>query len=78
MHSPKSSQAHEPENDSSFHRLKQTRPIFFNGKERRANHRDNGRCGQGRLLDRRQPLGSPQMRGNPTSTCPKARQWNNR
>ncbi|MFS7948389.1 hypothetical protein Hanom_Chr06g00559421 [Helianthus anomalus] len=24
-----------------------------------ANHRDTGRCGQGRLLDRRQPLGSP-------------------
>ncbi|KAF5787514.1 hypothetical protein HanRHA438_Chr10g0466491 [Helianthus annuus] len=26
--------------------------------ERRANHRNTGRCGQGRLLDRRQPLGS--------------------
>ncbi|MFS8011213.1 hypothetical protein Hanom_Chr14g01306291 [Helianthus anomalus] len=33
--------------------------IFFNGKERCANHRDTGHCGQGRLLDRRQPLGSP-------------------
>ncbi|KAJ0790402.1 hypothetical protein HanPI659440_Chr05g0215021 [Helianthus annuus] len=29
------------------------------GKKRRANHRDIGRCGQGQLLDRRQPLGSP-------------------
>ncbi|MFS7948964.1 hypothetical protein Hanom_Chr06g00565991 [Helianthus anomalus] len=33
--------------------------FFLNGKERRANHRDTRRCGQGRLLDRRQPLGSP-------------------
>ncbi|MFS7902314.1 hypothetical protein Hanom_Chr01g00009901 [Helianthus anomalus] len=33
--------------------------FFLNGKERCANHRDTGRCGQGRLLDRRQPLGSP-------------------
>ncbi|MFS8019005.1 hypothetical protein Hanom_Chr15g01398751 [Helianthus anomalus] len=47
-------------------------------KERRANHRDTGRCGQGRLLDRRQPLGSPRCAENPTSTCPKLRRWNNR
>ncbi|KAJ0899780.1 hypothetical protein HanRHA438_Chr08g0372521 [Helianthus annuus] len=33
--------------------------FFLNGKERRVNHRDIGRCGQGRLLDRRQPLCSP-------------------
>ncbi|KAJ0693026.1 hypothetical protein HanPI659440_Chr15g0592551 [Helianthus annuus] len=33
--------------------------FFLNGNERCANHRDTGRCGQGRLLDRRQPLGSP-------------------
>ncbi|KAJ0489925.1 putative virus X resistance protein-like, coiled-coil [Helianthus annuus] len=44
----------------------------FDSKERRVNHRATGRCGQGRLLDR------PQMRGNPTFTRPKARQWNNR
>ncbi|KAJ0586600.1 hypothetical protein HanIR_Chr04g0153711 [Helianthus annuus] len=33
--------------------------FFLNGKKRRANHRVNGRYGQGRLLDRRQPLSSP-------------------
>ncbi|KAJ0566349.1 hypothetical protein HanIR_Chr06g0272751 [Helianthus annuus] len=36
-----------------------TRHFFLNGKERRVNHRDTGRCGQGRLLDRRHPLGFP-------------------
>ncbi|KAJ0853926.1 hypothetical protein HanRHA438_Chr14g0656791 [Helianthus annuus] len=29
------------------------------GKERRVNYHDTGLCRQGRLLDRRQPLGSP-------------------
>ncbi|KAJ0949817.1 hypothetical protein HanRHA438_Chr01g0042731 [Helianthus annuus] len=33
--------------------------FFLNGKQRRANYRDIGRCGQGRLLDRHQLLGSP-------------------
>ncbi|MFS7971261.1 hypothetical protein Hanom_Chr09g00830671 [Helianthus anomalus] len=37
--------------------------FFLNGKERRVNHRDTGRCGRGRLLDRRQPLGSPKCAG---------------
>ncbi|MFS7993940.1 hypothetical protein Hanom_Chr12g01100071 [Helianthus anomalus] len=31
---------------------------FLNGKERRANHCDTGRCGQGRLPDCCLPLGS--------------------
>ncbi|KAJ0716522.1 hypothetical protein HanPI659440_Chr13g0513671 [Helianthus annuus] len=33
--------------------------FFFERKERRPNHCDTGRCGKGRLLERRQPLGSP-------------------
>ncbi|MFS7998313.1 hypothetical protein Hanom_Chr12g01152231 [Helianthus anomalus] len=35
---------------------------FLNGKERRANHRDTRRCGQGRLLDRASPLALPDAR----------------
>ncbi|KAJ0811383.1 hypothetical protein HanPSC8_Chr17g0750111 [Helianthus annuus] len=33
--------------------------FFFNGKKRCVNPRDTESCGQGRLLDRRQPLDSP-------------------
>ncbi|MFS7950652.1 hypothetical protein Hanom_Chr07g00585701 [Helianthus anomalus] len=33
--------------------------FFVNGNLRRVNYRDTRRCGQGRLVDRRQPLGSP-------------------
>ncbi|MFS7978637.1 hypothetical protein Hanom_Chr10g00917811 [Helianthus anomalus] len=36
--------------------------FFLNGKERRVNHHDTGRRGQGRLFDRRQPLALPDAR----------------
>ncbi|MFS8000226.1 hypothetical protein Hanom_Chr12g01175861 [Helianthus anomalus] len=41
--------------ESSFQHLF----FFSNGKERRVNYRDIGRCGQGRLLDRRRHLSTP-------------------